>query len=102
MGSPVPISLATNQLLILPVINKLGKLNYCYKMSDWSPEYNTDYAHLASGTFSGYITGTVKLVAIVWFIFMLLSVLTSMLMGYAIYGQAIQNYGIFQSTIETV
>jgi len=54
-------------------------------MSDWSPEYNTDYAHLASGTFSGYITGTVKLVFIVFFIFILLSVLTTGLMSYARY-----------------
>ena len=66
------------------------------EMSDWSPEYNTDYAELvrnyqirsdkirslfyyhlyisqASGTFAGYITGTVKLVFIVFFIFGLLS-----------------------------
>ena len=54
-------------------------------MSDWSPEYNTDYAHVASGTFSGYITGTVKLVFIIFFIFLLLSALTSLLMGYARY-----------------
>ena len=54
-------------------------------MSDWSPEYNTDYAHVASGTFSGYITGTVKLVFIIFFIFLLLSALTTMLMGYARY-----------------
>merc|ERR1711994_665810 len=54
-------------------------------MSDWSPEYNTDYAELASGTFQGYITGTVKLVFIVFFIFGLLSVLTMMLMSYARY-----------------
>merc|ERR1711944_233581 len=54
-------------------------------MSDWSPEYNTDYAELASGTFAGYITGTVKLVFIVFFIFGLLSVLTMMLMSYARY-----------------
>merc|ERR1711997_601325 len=52
------------------------------EMSDWSPEYNTDYAELASGTFAGYITGTVKLVFIV---FGLLSVLTMMLMPYARY-----------------
>merc|ERR1739844_50580 len=52
------------------------------EMSDWSPEYNTDYAELASGTFAGYITGTVKLVFIV---FGLLSVLTIMLMTYARY-----------------
>merc|ERR1712045_756786 len=55
------------------------------EMSDWSPEYNTDYAELASGTFAGYITGTVKLVFIVFFIFGLLSVLTMMLMTYARY-----------------
>merc|ERR1739844_881863 len=55
------------------------------EMSDWSPEYNTDYAELASGTFAGYITGTVKLVFIVFFIFGLLSVLTIMLMTYARY-----------------
>merc|ERR1711953_956877 len=54
-------------------------------MSDWSPEYNTDYAELASGTFQGYITGTVKLVFLVFFIFLLLSVLTMMLMNYARY-----------------
>merc|ERR1711953_1665588 len=55
------------------------------EMSDWSPEYNTDYAELASGTFAGYITGTVKLVFIVFFICGLLSVLTIMLMTYARY-----------------
>merc|ERR1712014_202467 len=38
-----------------------------------------------SGTFQGYITGTVKLVFIVFFIFGLLSVLTMMLMSYARY-----------------
>merc|ERR1712045_176480 len=62
-----------------------GGLIVYLKMSDWSPEYNTDYAELASGTFQGYITGTVKLVFLVFFIFLLLSVLTMMLMNYARY-----------------
>merc|ERR1712146_455634 len=62
-----------------------GGLIVYLEMSDWSPEYNTDYAELASGTFQGYITGTVKLVFIVFFIFLLLSVLTMMLMNYARY-----------------
>ena len=39
----------------------------------------------ASGTFIGYITGTVKLVFIVFFIFLLLSAMTAMLMGYSRY-----------------
>ena len=54
-------------------------------MSVWSPEHKTDYTYEASGTFSGYITGTVKLVFIVFFIFILLSVLTTGLMSYARY-----------------
>merc|ERR1712083_316891 len=64
---------------------KTGDRSLIVEMSDWSPEYNTDYAELASGTFQGYITGTVKLVFLVFFIFLLLSVLTMMLMNYARY-----------------
>merc|ERR1712024_382489 len=54
-------------------------------MSNWSPEYNTAYSEEASGTLIGYVTGTVKLVFILFFIFLLLSAMTAMLMGYSRY-----------------
>ena len=71
-------------------------------MSNRSPEYNTAYSEevksivslrkyysspllQASGTLIGYVTGTVKLVFILFFIFLLLSAMTAMLMGYSRY-----------------
>jgi len=58
-------------------------------MSSWKSEFqtNTDVkpADLASGTFEGYVSGTVTLVFCVFFVFLLLSVLTAGLMGYARY-----------------